>query len=218
MEAILPAFVVLKHFSLIRKAVFAMPLWLSTKKSPKLIGLTDLQKLLRLQVKEVTSNPYSLLEAPHPIIYNELLNPVVNGGGKVPNAMSLYEEAQALILWGAVTNGNILILGIFNMLEQPALMARLRKELLGVWPVLENAPPKYEELEKLPFLVSDLAFGLNFCSQREKDRSNQRISSNWSRRRRISPSTCRPKGGCNDQRLICACRSESCANYQSSSV
>lgn len=161
MEASLPASIVFKHFSMIRKVVFAMPPWLSALTIPKMAGLTRLQQLLGAQVKEVTSNPYSLLEAPHKIIYNELLSPQANGGGKVPNATSLYEEAQALTFGGADTNGNVLMLGVFNMLEQPPLMARLRKELLDVWPVFENAPPKFEELEKLPLLVSELPFCLN---------------------------------------------------------
>lgn len=161
MEVTLPAFVVFKHFSLIRKVVFAMPTWLSAKTSANMVGLTNLQRLLGAQVKEVTSNPYSLLEAPHKIIYQELLSPEANAGGKVPNATSLYEEAQALMFGGADTNGNVLMLGMFNMLEQPALMARLKKELSEVWPVLDKPPPKYEELEKLPYLVSDSAFNLD---------------------------------------------------------
>jgi hypothetical protein len=157
MEATLPALVVFRHFSLIRKMVISMPSWLSKKTSPQMAGLTRLQTLLDAQVKEVTSNPASLQDTPHRIIYHELLSPEVNSGGKVPSAMNLYEEAQALTFNGADTNGCVLMLGMFNMLEKSALVARLKKELSEVWPVLDNSPPKYEELEKLPFLVSDPA-------------------------------------------------------------
>lgn len=120
-------------------------------------GLTQLQQLLRAQAKEATSSPFSMLETRHRIIYNELLNPEATAGRKVPIVTSLTQEARALVLNGTDTTANVLMLGIFNLLEQPALMARLSKELLEVWPILGNTPPKFEELEKLPFLVSDCA-------------------------------------------------------------
>lgn len=47
------------------------------------------------------------------------------------------------------------MLGMFNIVEHPALMARLKKELIEVRPVLDNSPLKFEELEILPFLVSE---------------------------------------------------------------
>ena len=153
-EANLPASVLFKHFSLFRKAAFALP-GLTALISPQLAGLTRLKKLLVTQVWEVTANPYSVLEAPHKTIYNELLSPAATEGKKV-NTMSLYEEAQALVFGGTDTIANALLLGIFNLLEQPALVSKLRKELLEVWPVLEDAQPKVEELERLPFLVSML--------------------------------------------------------------
>ena len=85
-----------------------------------------------------------------------------NGREKAPNATSLYEEAQALTFSGADTTGNVLMVGMFNMLEKPELMERLKKELLEIWPVLKSAPPKLEELERLPFLVSCLTSNLRY--------------------------------------------------------
>ncbi|RDL31138.1 Uncharacterized protein BP5553_09927 [Venustampulla echinocandica] len=152
MEASLPAFVIFKHFSLIRKAVFNMPPWLSVITSPQTSGLIHLQQLLGSQVTEVLNNPDSLQDAPHRIIYHELLDPKAQKGAPLPSAGSLYEEAQALMFGGGDTTGNGLMLGTFHLLESPALVERLKEELRSHWPVLEN-PPKLEVLEKLPFLT-----------------------------------------------------------------
>ena len=160
MEASLPMFVIFQHFELIRKVFPAIPTWLRTWINPKMAGLTRLQHLLSAQAKEATSSPYSMLEAPHRIIYNELLSPDARDGREVPNVTSLTQEAQALVLNGTDTTANVLLLGVFYLLEQPALVGRLRKELLDIWPALRNTPPTFKELEKLPFLVSDCAVGL----------------------------------------------------------
>jgi hypothetical protein len=152
MEASLPAFVLFKHFSLIRRAVFGMPPWLSVIVSPQTAGLIDLQRVLGAQVNDVIKNPENLLGAPHRIIYHELLNREASKGAPLPSAGSLYEEAQALMFGGGDTTGNTLMLGTFHLLESPDLVARMKEELREAWPVLLNSPT-LEELEKLPFLV-----------------------------------------------------------------
>lgn len=153
LEASLPASVAFKHFTLIRKAVFRMPKWLSIKISPPMAGLIHLQEILGAQVNEVVKNPGSLSNAPHRIIYHELLNPKTSQNVPPPSAGSLYEEAQALMFGGVDTVGNTLMLGTFHLLDTSSLADRLQKELHEAWPSLDN-PPKYEDLEKLPFLVS----------------------------------------------------------------
>ena len=45
------------------------------------------------------------------------------------------------------------MIGAFYILRNPETKQRLVDELHTVWPVLEEAP-SYEQLEKLPFLVS----------------------------------------------------------------
>jgi hypothetical protein len=152
MEASLPAFVIFRNFSIVRKAVFGMPPWLSAIVSPQTAGLIHLQQLLGVQVTEVVQDPESLQGAPHRIIYHELLSPEARKGAPLPSAGSLYEEAQALMFGGADTTGNTLMLGTFYLLESPGLVERLKEELLAAWPVLDT-PPKFEDLEKLPFLV-----------------------------------------------------------------
>jgi len=153
MEASLPAFIIFKHFSLIRKAVFGMPPWLSVIISPQTAGLIQLQQLLGAQVTEVVNKPESLKDAPHRIIYHELLDPEANKGAPLPSPGSLYEEAQALMFGGADTTANALMLGTFHLLRRPNLVEKLKVELKNAWPVLDS-PPKLEDLEKLPFLTA----------------------------------------------------------------
>lgn len=152
MEASLPAFILFKHFSLIRRAVFGLPPWLSVIVSPQTAGLIHLQQLLGAQVTDVVNNPESLRGAPHRIIYHELLSTEASKGAPLPSAGSLYEEAQALMFGGADTTGNTLMLGTFYLVESPRLVERLKDELHRAWPVLDT-PPRFEDLEKLPFLV-----------------------------------------------------------------
>jgi cytochrome P450 len=152
MEASLPAMIFFKHFGLIRKILFSLPPWLTVKFIPQTEGLIKFQKMLRAQIKEVRENPEALEDAPHPIIYHELLSTELGKGEKVPSASSLYEEAQSLTFKGVDAASNTIMLGTWHLLDQPALVHRLKKELLSAWPVLEKAP-RYEALEKLPFLV-----------------------------------------------------------------
>ena len=151
LEAAGPVFVILRNFPLIRRLIFSLPPWLSDILSPEMAGLGMLQQILHAQLDEAIANPKSLENAPHPIIYHELLKPGKNGG-EVPVTGSLYEEAQALVFAGSETVGNTLMLGMFHTLENPSILSKIKEEVLQAWPVL-GQPPTFEKLEKLPYLV-----------------------------------------------------------------
>lgn len=153
MEASNPAFIIFKHFSLIRNAVFNMPPWLSVRVSPQTSGLIDLQQMLIHQVNDVVDNPKNLEEVPHKVIYHQLLDKEAYKSGKIPSRGHLYEEAQTLVFAGTDTTGNTLMVGTFYMLENESLVKRLKNELREHWPNLDKTP-RYEDLQKLPFLVS----------------------------------------------------------------
>lgn len=91
------------------------------------------------------ADPTTLDKTPHNTMYHRLL--------QEPNitAKSLYEEGQAMLFGGTDTVSNTIMLAIFNILKHPQVYERLRAELDEFWPDL-NATPKYEELEKLPYL------------------------------------------------------------------
>ena len=99
-------------------------------------------------------NPEQLDDAPHRIIYSELLNPPeANKGRPVPTAAYLQDEAQVLFVAGSHTVGTSLMVGVYHLLRNPEAKQRLVDEVRTAWPVLDQ-PPSYEELEKLPFLAS----------------------------------------------------------------
>jgi cytochrome P450 len=118
-------------------------------------GLTNLQVILGKQVKDVTKHPEALKNAPHPTIYHRLLDPEAYKGNPIPNATSLYEEAQTMMFAGGVTVGDASMTGVFHILNQPALYARLRAEVLTVWPDIKNAP-SLEAFETLPILTATI--------------------------------------------------------------
>lgn len=49
--------------------------------------------------------------------------------------------------------------GTYHLLHNAEMRERLFGELLAVWPNLSR-PPGYETLERLPYLVSTLTFGM----------------------------------------------------------
>jgi hypothetical protein len=106
----------------------------------------------RAQVTDVVKNPESLQGVPHRLIYHELLNPKASKRVPLPSADSLYEETQALMFGGGDTTGNTLMLRTFYLLESPDLAERMKEELHRAWPVLDKLP-RFDDLEKLPFLV-----------------------------------------------------------------
>ena len=105
------------------------------------------------QVKSVLQNPKLLDDAPHRVIYNELLNPDANKGLAPPTASRLCDDAKTLFAAGSHTTGTTLMTGAFHLLRDPEAKQKLVDEVHTVWPVLDQAP-SYEQLEKLPFLAS----------------------------------------------------------------
>jgi len=129
------------------------PHWLLKIASPRLKALVIFQEALMTQVKAILENPKLLDDAPHRIIYNELLNAEANKGRPALTALQLRHEAQVLFAAGSHTVGTTLMIGTYYLLHSPEAKQRLVDELFSVWPVLDQ-PPDYEEIEKLPFLTA----------------------------------------------------------------
>jgi cytochrome P450 len=157
-----PTFVMLKHFPLFRKTLFGLPPWLAIKASPETAGLTNLQVILGEQVHEVLTNPASLEKAPHPIIYHRLLDKEVNKGQPLPDAISLREEAAALMFGGGDSAANTLTIGLYHILSQQHLYKRLKDEIYQAWPSLIERPT-YETLQKLPILTATIKESLRYA-------------------------------------------------------
>ena len=150
-----PTFVLLKHFAPFRKLLFSLPPWLAIKASPETAGLTNLQVMLGKQVDEVVINPEVLKKSPHPIIYRRLMDEEAYKGQPLPDATSLYEEAQCLMFAGGDSVANSLMVGFFHVLDQPDLHKRLKEEIYQTWPSIDNHP-KVETLENLPLLTATI--------------------------------------------------------------
>ena len=98
-------------------------------------------------------NPELLDDAPHRVIYSELLNPEANKGHPPPTALQLSHEARVMFAAGSHTVGTTLMIGVYYLLRNPEAKQRLVDEVRAAWPVL-GRDPSHEELEKLPFMAS----------------------------------------------------------------
>jgi hypothetical protein len=105
------------------------------------------------QIDEILRNPGSLENTPHKIIYHSLLDPDANKGRPLPSRLSLRQEAGALLNAGSDSTSISATTITYHVLHNPKVQQRLVKELRTAWPVLEEVP-RYEVLEKLPYLAS----------------------------------------------------------------
>jgi cytochrome P450 len=110
------------------------------------------QQLLLAKIDGILRDPTELALTPHPIIYHALLSPEANKGRPLPSRRSLLDEAGILLGAGADSTGITLMVTTHYVLQNPQVRQRLEAELREAWPVLEEIP-RYEILEKLPYLV-----------------------------------------------------------------
>jgi len=118
-------------------------------------------------------NPKQLGDAPHRVIYSELLNPEANKGHPSPTESQLCHEARVLFSAGSHTIGTTLMTGVYYLLRSPEARQRLVDEVRTAWPVFDQAP-SHEELEKLPFLASVFICQTRACSKDRTDCCHQR--------------------------------------------
>jgi hypothetical protein len=143
-------------------------------------------------------NPKLLDDAPHRVIYSELLNPEAIKGLPSPTALQLSHEGRVLFAAGSHTVGTTLMTGVYYLLRSPEAKQRLVDEVHTAWPVLEQAP-RHEDLEKLPFLVSVCVVDLEFFSKDGIDCCHQRDAAH-SYNNTCGPSTCSAAIWCCDIR------------------
>ena len=143
-------------------------------------------------------NPKVLDDAPHRVIFKELLNPEAIKGLPYPTALQLSHEGRVLFAAGSHTVGTTLMTGAYYLLRNPEIKQRLVDELRTAWPVLDQAP-RHEDLEKLPFLASVFVVNLEFCSKDRIDRCHQRDAAH-SHNDTCRPSTCSAAIWCRDIR------------------
>ncbi|KAI9511645.1 putative P450 monooxygenase [Russula earlei] len=160
LESMLPILSLCKYSSFLVKLLHYFPAWLAKNSgSPVLSALFRLRELLAAQVDAVLRDPTELTLAPHQIIYHALLSPEANKGRALPSRQSLIDEALILLGAGADSTGIVLTVAAYYVLHDPHVRRRLEAELREAWPVLEEVP-RYEVLEKLPYLAAVTKEGL----------------------------------------------------------
>ncbi|KAI0711453.1 cytochrome P450 [Earliella scabrosa] len=71
----------------------------------------------------------------------------------IPSEQVLWEEAITLIAAGSETVASVVNVGVFHVLNNPDIHAKLVEELKCAWPELETTM-RYDRLEKLPYLTA----------------------------------------------------------------
>jgi hypothetical protein len=139
-------------------------------------------------------NPKLLDDAPHRVIYSELLNPEANKGLPTPTELQLCHEARVLFAAGSHAVGTTLTTGVYHLLRSPEIKQRLVDEVRTAWPALDE-PPSHEELEKLPFLVSVIICQTRACFKDGTECCRQRVAAHRCASTRW-PSSCSSASRC----------------------
>ncbi|THH28848.1 hypothetical protein EUX98_g5345 [Antrodiella citrinella] len=141
-------------FKLARTLAAYMPSSLLVVMNKALQGYVDFRNVLSKQIKEILADPSMLSSAPHPIIYHSLLDyKDKNAAATNMGFDDLNEEAFVLVFAGSDTTSNTATTGVIHAIENRRVYNALKEELMTAWPVLEERP-RYEQLEKLPYLTA----------------------------------------------------------------
>ncbi|KAI0058623.1 putative cytochrome P450 [Artomyces pyxidatus] len=159
-ENCLPILAITKHSGFLVWLLRQIPPRLAVKLgSPVMDAMFHLKKVQMRQIEDILRDPSELENAPHPIIYHELLNIDAQKGRLLPSKLSLFHEAQVLLAAGTDTVGVALMSTVYHLLAHPDMCTRLRMELRSVWLSCDECP-RYEVLEKLPYLTAVVKEGL----------------------------------------------------------
>ncbi|KAI9673958.1 MAG: hypothetical protein M1817_002164 [Caeruleum heppii] len=152
-EASLPPSILFRHFWLIKTVVLSLPPWLTVFLLPKLQGLIDMQRMIRSRALSFSNDPTLLRNFKHPTIYSNLLDPAAYKNGQLPSKQSIYDEAEAMVFAGTDTTGNTFMVGMFHLMSDGRVRGKLVEELRSFWPDISHKP-RYEDIEKLPYLTA----------------------------------------------------------------
>ncbi|TCD70358.1 hypothetical protein EIP91_003710 [Steccherinum ochraceum] len=162
MDKALPILQLFVHFPIVRWIASKIPPDTMVAMHKSMKGYGQFRKMLADQIREILADPSVLTNAPHPIIYHSLLNfnPAKSAASQTATTnaeqlsfVDLNEEAFVLVFAGADTGSNAVLCGVVHSIENRRIYKKLKEELLSVWPVLEDKP-RYEVLEKLPYLTA----------------------------------------------------------------
>lgn len=118
-------------------------------------GYFDQANQLWAQIDEIMKDPSILQNSPHETMYHHMIANSEKNKAGLPqlNKEWLLHEGLNLRFAGSETVGNTTTIGTFHILRDQRIKQTLMKELEDAWPDA-NSPFGFEQLEKLPYLVS----------------------------------------------------------------
>ncbi|KAF5864081.1 hypothetical protein ETB97_008486 [Aspergillus alliaceus] len=159
MDASLRAIPLLKNFPLIRKLLHSLPTGLIMRVLPDPNNVAsrvcNARTMIEEELTEVLRSPRKLDDAPHQTIFHRMLDAKAHRSRAISNYATLLDEGITIIFAGGNTVADTLLVGHWNLLNQAHTLARLKSELLTVWPDLQQ-PPSLKELEELPLLTATI--------------------------------------------------------------
>ena len=145
-----------KHFPLVWHIMNNTPDKWVTWMMPDMQLVVDLQNSNRQQIDEIIRTE-NIKNVDHPTIFHNLMKSNLPAAEKSPDR--LFQEAQTVLGAGTETISSVLSHTIFYLLHTPNAYARLKAELLTSVP-LQNASPRWSQLEQLPYLSAVIQEGL----------------------------------------------------------
>jgi len=146
------------HFPIVFPILDRLPEWFVRATQPDVLPVVGLRKDLARRIREIAQGiNKSHATVSHPTIFHELL-----GSGLPPAETTdtrLGDEAQLIIAAGLITTSWALSVASFHLIDQPAITARLRKEILSSQsqshaPTSRSRPLDWHHLQTLPYLTA----------------------------------------------------------------
>lgn len=179
----------LRHFPAMLAVSKSMPHWLLKKLDPQAAVLLEIQHMVRaqsvesLQRLQARNNDSEKMNGTNDTNDNnndqaKTIFDALNNPSLLPpqerTLDRLQDEGQILLAAGSETTAKTLTVIALHLLRSPAVLARLREELISVMPT-PTSTASWVELEALPYLVRLL--NLDICGEytnEDTDSSNQR--------------------------------------------
>ena len=151
-----PALYVFQQFPSLQSLALKTPPWLAPWLSRPLGYVTAMQVECVAQIENVKRKISEGRDVGRQTIFTTLLSEKDKPEGfQVPSTWELKDEAYSVLVAAADTTGNAMTVAAFNVLHNPEIYKKLAGELTSHFPN-PDSELSFVELEKLPYLVSNL--------------------------------------------------------------
>jgi hypothetical protein len=150
-----PAMYAFQQFPTLRAVMLKVPPSIAVHMGGAMKQVTTLQQEGVKQLNDVKkrmADGGGKLSSTRPTIFSELQDPEKQDGRPVPPAWQLKDEVYSILAAAADTTGNAMTVAAYNVIKEPEMYAKVRKEILAAYPDA-NAKLEFTKLEKLPYLV-----------------------------------------------------------------